>query len=382
MYDPLIVDTFVRVHSELVSQITTTSSLPRQALNEIAGSTQVGPRPITVHPRLDDIAASANEMLTLYELASALAGQASISDTGDVISKHIRRLIPFTQSILFLYESETDELVAKHAMGDMSSVVRGLRIPLGERLSGWVAANRKTIVNSDPVLDLGDVVRTRNPRLRSCLSAPLTSHDHLVGVLTLYSEAVDGFNEDHKRVIEVVARQIGHTFKCAADFDSSPRRDALTGLPKLEQLEQLVATIGNDSSLNESVTLLFIDVVHLKQINQQYGRSVGDEVLRHVALHAGACLTMTDILFRHGSDEFVALLNDSDVTLAQKLSERICENVRLNPLPLRSARALTIDIDITPVMAPRDGASLQDLIAAGRVRVAGRLAIGPDSIIH
>src|SRR5207244_10985695 len=102
---------------------------------------------------------------------------------------------------------------AKYALGEATSEVKGLRIHLGQRLSGWVAANRQTIVNSDPTLDLGEVARCVLPRLRSCLSTPLLSDDTLVGVLTLYSVTVDGFNEDHRRMVEIVAREIGHTFK-------------------------------------------------------------------------------------------------------------------------------------------------------------------------
>lgn len=379
MYDPLIVDTFVRVHNDLAPELSPTR-LPRHALNEITSSTQNTPS--AGLPRLDDITASADEMLTLYELAHALAGQASISDTGDVIAKHLRRLIPFAQSILFLYDSAADELEAKHAIGDISSVVKGLRVPLGQRLSGWVGANRQTIVNSDPTLDLGDVARTASPRLRNCLSAPLTCEDQLVGVLTLYSDSADGFNEDHKRVIEVVARQIGHTFKCAAEFDHATRRDSITGLPNLQQLEQLLHSTGGDSlSVGSELTLLFIDVVGLKPINVQHGRQAGDEVLRHVARYARGGLRVSDILFRYGSDEFVALLNHTDVPTAKIVAERIRDNVREHGLSLGSGLVLTIETTVTCVSAPRDGASFRELMTVAQMRTASQQS-HPSPHVH
>src|SRR5205809_799110 len=213
MYDPLVVDTFVRVHEEIAPS----GSQPgpsRQALNEIASSTQ-NAAVVSGSMRLDEIAAGADEMLTLYELAQALGGQASISDTGDIIAKHLRRLVPFSVCAFYIYDAALDEVEAKHAMGDAMSVVKGLRIPLGQRLSGWVAANRQTILNSDPTLDLGELARCMTPRLRSCLSTPLMCDDALVGVLTLYAATQDGFTEDHRRIVEVVAKQIGHTFKSA-----------------------------------------------------------------------------------------------------------------------------------------------------------------------
>ena len=180
MYDPLVVDTFVRVHDDIAPGALSTGP-PRHALNEITSSSQIAAL-AAGSTRLDEIAASADEMLTLYELARALAGQAGTSDTGDVIAKHLRRLIPSSLCVFYIYDASTDELEAKHALGEAMSVVKGLKIPLGQRLSGWVAANRQTISNSDPSLDLGEVARCTTPRLRSCLSTPLLSDDTLVGV--------------------------------------------------------------------------------------------------------------------------------------------------------------------------------------------------------
>ena len=54
---------------------------------------------------------------------------------------------------MFVYNPSTDELEARHATGEASASLKGLRIPLGQRISGWVAVNRQTALNSDPTLD-------------------------------------------------------------------------------------------------------------------------------------------------------------------------------------------------------------------------------------
>jgi diguanylate cyclase (GGDEF)-like protein/putative nucleotidyltransferase with HDIG domain len=367
MYDPLIVDTFIRLYDEIVSE-TIQPSPPSDALNEITSATQSAVL-AAGSARFEDIAASADEMLTLYELARALAGQVTTSDTGNVIAKHLRRLIPSSLCVFYLYDASIDELEAKHVTGDAASIVRGLKIPLGQRLSGWVGANRQTIVNADPTLDLGDTARSLTPRLRSCLSTPLLSDDQLVGVLTLYSGTTESFNEDHHRIIEVVARQIAHTFKRASEFDSSSRRDPLTGLPNLSQLEHLVDSAGDENVARAStLTLLFIDVVALKQINIQHGRSAGDEVLRQVVRHARSGLRMADILFRYGSHEFVALLEATDLNSANAVALEIRHSIREHPVVIRHDRAIAIEVTVTCAFAPGDGESLQNLIAAARSR--------------
>src|SRR5262249_25302825 len=213
MYDPLIVDTFVRVHREFPQFDLSEPGQPRQALTEIAIA-RAATAPQVAGPVLEEIAASADEMLTLYELARSLAGQVSVSDAGDVIANHLRRLIPSSLCAFYLYDERTAEIEAKHVVGEGANIVRGMRIAVGQRLSGWVAAHRQTILNSDPTLDLGEAARARSLALKTCISTPLIADDDkLIGVLTLYTGEATAFNDDHRRIVEVVARQIAHTFR-------------------------------------------------------------------------------------------------------------------------------------------------------------------------
>ena len=225
MYDPLIVDMFVRVHRELAP--TLIADLPRTGLDEITSSLQgTGDG---VAPPLQDIVAGADEMQTVYELAKALGGRSSISETGDIASRHLRRLVPFSVSVLYQYDELTDELIARHSSGDIDGLTADIRVSLGKRLSGWVGANRKTIVNSDPALDLGEVARTFNPPLRCCLSSALISGEQLLGVLTLYSSQTEGFTDDHRRIVEQVANQMAQALSCVSDVGHRRLKDSFAG---------------------------------------------------------------------------------------------------------------------------------------------------------
>lgn len=380
MYDPLIVDTFVAVHREIAPD-PVAADQPRQALGEIAGSsqsgfTEVGPG------RFDEIAASSDEMLTLYDLARALAGHANLTDTADVIAKHLKRLIPSTLCVFYAFDPSTDEIEARHAVGEGATLVRGIRMSLGTRLSGWVAANRQTICNSDPVLDLGDAARSHALSLRNCISTPLISGEKLVGVLALYSGETNGFNDDHRRVLEAVARQISDTFDRVREFESSTRHDVLTGLPNLKELEQIVNTASSEPSIQTSrFTLLLIDVIRMNEINEAHGRAAGDDVLRHVAGHTKSALRVSDVLFRYGSDEFVVLLSDADAETAKAIADRIRGGIRDNPLVLRHC-SITVDVDIIGVPALVQGRSVGDLIGMARIRNRGPEADVDRSVVH
>ena len=368
MYDPMIVDTFFKVHP------TTPTELPQQGptsdvLNTITRS-RLAVAPSSPSATPDEINSSADEMSTVYDLARALAGQVGLGDAGDVIAKHLRRLIPASVCVFYVYDYSSDELEARHVVGEGGSLIRGMRIGLGRRLSGWVAANRQTILNSDATLDLGETAKSLTPRLRSCLSTSLLFDDELIGVLSLYSVELNGFNDDHKRVIEVVARQIAHIFKSATEFDSTSRRDTLTGLPNLKQLEQFMDATGGRHLVQKSVfTLLFIDVVGLKQINTTHDRTVGDDALLHVVRHATAGLRLADILFRYGSHEFVALLNDTNSESAKLVGCRIREGIRANPLTVKG-QSIQVDVSVTAVSSPSDGETLPALVESARSRTA------------
>ena len=362
MYDPLIVDTFAKVHGTTRKEPESIRP-PPDVLNTIAHSRRAPAPADTDAATPDEIAASGDEMLSVYELARALAGQVSISDVGDIIAKHLQRIIPSSLCVFYLYDRSSDVLEARHAVGEGTSLVRGMRIGLGQRLSGWVAANHQTIANSDASLDLGEAARAPALALRSCISTPLMANDVLVGVLSLYSKHVNGFNDDHRRVIEVVARQIAHTLERAVEFDKSSRRDSLTGLPHVEQLENLIRTLSDDDRAEgHPHALLFIEVTNLKDVNADHGRAVGDDLLRHVVRHIRAGLRVADILFRNSGDDFVAFLSAADADTAELVANRIRTRLAENPSIVSASTSVPAYVTVVAVSSPRDGLSLRELL--------------------
>jgi putative nucleotidyltransferase with HDIG domain len=208
MYDPLIVDTFIQTHVELVPTATMGSSVNESLLREISttGAVKRVDRDIA---SLDTISSGFDEMPAMLDIARVLAACTALSDALEPVASRLRRLTPFALAIFYCYDEAASELVALEAVGEGAELVRGLRIPVGQRLSGWVAANHQTIANSDAILDLGDIARTVSPPLRACLSSPMTERGRLAGVLTLYSSVSEAYTEDHVRLLEEAAKFIG-----------------------------------------------------------------------------------------------------------------------------------------------------------------------------
>jgi GAF domain-containing protein len=105
----------------------------------------------------------------------------------------------------FVFDVEANRLVLADSAGSAAGDLAGLTLKIGDGVSGWVAAQRQAIVNSEAALDLGSRVRSMRTPLESCLSVPLIAGDTLAGVVTLYSAAQSAFSEDQSRLIQVIA---------------------------------------------------------------------------------------------------------------------------------------------------------------------------------
>ena len=373
MYDPLIVDTFERVYKDLAPEIR--SAEVGSPFSGISTSILQAYSPPAA---LDDITAGSDEMLTLFELSRSLTSQANLTEAGDVVAKHLRRLIPFSLCVAYIYNPATNELEAKYSVGENSSVAHGLRMEVGQHLSGWVAANHQSILNSDPLLDFGDVGRQLSPRLRSCLSCSLTSENQLVGVLSLYSNAKDGFTEDHRRILEAISHQVAHSFKRSTTVDPL-RESQVTSLQNILELDQLVAEHRRN---DDRVSLLIIHVLNLQQISATHGASIAEDAIRHVAKHAKRALRISDMLFRYEEDLLVGVLNPVTDEAEGAIRVRIAEGLRQEPLKLRSDEILVVQVATSTIAAPPDQQKLGETLRAVRSASVAKSENIARSLIH
>jgi diguanylate cyclase (GGDEF)-like protein len=117
------------------------------------------------------------------------------------------------------------------------------------------------------------------------------------------------------------------------------------------------------SGLDCSVCLF--DVDHFKSVNDAFGHARGDQVLRQVAERTSGLLRSPDALFRHGGDEFVLLLPNSDRARAAQVGQRVVEGVAQAMFAGQPPLRLSVSLGVASY--PVDA-----LDAAGLVAVADR----------
>lgn len=202
-YDPLIVDTFISAYAEISPAAIRAGQEARSVVD--AGDFSMSDN---ATGSLRQIRANASET-TLLEACSRDIGQAvSPTNALELSAQYLRQITPATVYALFLYEGSTDLLKCVSTVGDSERLLNDLAIKLGERVTGWVAANRQSSVNSDATLDLVQIARLFTPPLRSTISTPLVQGERLVGVVTGYTFKHEAFNESHRYAFEQIASSL------------------------------------------------------------------------------------------------------------------------------------------------------------------------------
>jgi putative nucleotidyltransferase with HDIG domain len=209
MYEPLVVDTFMRVHRELAEQMSAFQM--HDALRQITRSAAAPP--LQPPPLAMTSGGVSDDVLAFVSLARLATGDASMSDALGLASNLMSDLAPGATIAWYTVDERSGCLALRHAAGSAASQVTGTTLRIGEGVSGWVAAQRRVIVNSEASLDLGGRAHI-GVRLEHALSVPLITRDSLVGTVTLY--ATSAFSESQSRLLQLIAPHLAQVIWTAS----------------------------------------------------------------------------------------------------------------------------------------------------------------------
>ena len=116
------------------------------------------------------------------------------------------------------------------------------------------------------------------------------------------------------------ALKLRHTFSI---LEQQAQKDHLTGLANRIVLEDYLVRAWNAyQSRGVPLAVMVVDLDHFKSINDTYGHSTGDDVLRIAARLLSACVRGSDLVARYGGEEFVVVACDCPAPVAFTLAER------------------------------------------------------------
>ena len=337
-----------------------------------AGFETIG-QPARVESTMDflaSIAAARQEFHMLADVLNELGSSLSVEETLSLLAARLKHMIPF-DTVAF-YVRQRDRLKAQFVAGEEYRLFSALEIPVGQGLSGWVAENRRPIINGSPSVEpsyLNDPGKCS--RLRSALAVPLEGVSGVAGVLTLYHAEADAFTRDHLRILQAISSKAGLAIENALKYrqaEDSSVTDELTGLSNARSLfVQLDSELARSRRTGASLAVLVLDLDGFKDINDRFGHLAGNKVLQMIAEGLRNSCRECDSVARMGGDEFVVI-----VTGAAR--EEIADKSRLLQEVTREVGLVLYQQDILSVSIgeacfPDDGADAEQLLAVADKRM-------------
>lgn len=319
---------------------------------------------------LSSIAAARQEAQTMFELSQDLGNSLSLGETLSVLSMRLRRLIPYDSMAVFL--NKDGVLIPELVSGDNFRLLSSLNVRVGEGLCGWVAENRKPILNGNPQVESGYVQeRDKYTTLRSALAVPLEGLNGVVGVLAMYRADRDAFTADHLRILLGVSSKIALSVENALKYqqaENSATTDYLTGLPNARSLfVHLARELARCRRTGTALAVMVCDLDNFKQINDLFGHLHGDKLLRDFAGQLQDLCRGYDYVARMGGDEFVVVAPGLKPDAAEEKASRF------NRLAVDTGKKISgrnlISLSVGTAFCPADGFDLEQLLAAADRRM-------------
>ncbi len=228
--------------------------------------------------------ASKSANLHHYDISSALQSTLKFDELVTIFSNKIQALVPHSG---FVYSNEDFDLEIKSGITTNNSCSYALNIE--EQSLGTLKLMRRKRFEKSELQQL--------ETLLCCLIYPLRN-------ATLYQQAIKMAYTDPLT-------------KCnnRAAFDDTVNREINLALRNANYL-----------------SVIFLDIDHFKSINDTYGHDCGDVALATTGKWIKECVRGTDIVFRYGGEEFVILLNNTNLAGAELLAERIRASIEQHTL--------------------------------------------------
>jgi diguanylate cyclase (GGDEF)-like protein/putative nucleotidyltransferase with HDIG domain len=398
--DPTVVDKFIALLPSLQVEAAALEQAMRRPAPEDHGqaigrpATGLTPEPGKKNV-FDDIALAHREIYALYEIAQAMGTSLGVSDTMALISAKLSNLVPFSCAALFLYDEDTETLRCRFATGTDAEIIHQIAVHNGEGLTGWVARNRRALVNARPSADLEAAgLASLQTHLQSALVCPLLFNERFIGTLSVYHVDATFYRDDHRRLLDRISEQAAAVINNSMLFEQTQEdslTDPLTGLPNTRFLfMHLTRELARAERLKSEVSLMVMDLDNFKEINDNHGHHVGDRALCEVARVLRTAIRPYDICVRYAGDEFIVVLSGCSADEAEHKRAELQQGIDEVYFEARPGKRVHLGVSVGAAVFPQDGESYESLLAtadnrmyqdkSSRKRRAGRETTQPDAL--
>jgi diguanylate cyclase (GGDEF)-like protein len=269
------------------------------------------------------------EVFLLYEVAQMVGSNISTGELAHGLITSVSKLIAYNSAVVFTTDAKTRQLKPLYVESRDSETLSELRVDFGGGVSGWVAQNARPMRNVDPQVEL-EGLAIQDQSYHAALSVPLLFDAKIVGVITLYSEKKDFYQERHQDLLTKLASMVTPALvnsMRSGELLEEVRIDPITGLGNARAMKRYFEQDLAGHQQLDPYSLYLLNLNNFQQINQLYGHEVGDRVIKELAMSVQNVLRPEDECFRCGADELALIAHGADAAGAEVLAARLRKTV-------------------------------------------------------
>ncbi|NRD80960.1 EAL domain-containing protein [Bacillus sp. BRMEA1] len=161
--------------------------------------------------------------------------------------------------------------------------------------------------------------------------------------------------------MQAILRDITERKKAQEQVQYLAYFDPLTGIPNRNHLHKYLGEVLESNKVDKKiVAVLFLDLDRFKLINDTFGHSFGDLLLKEATIRISRVLEKDGILFRYGGDEYVIVVEGVEPREVSQLAEKLIETFS-SPFYIQE-RQMFISTSIGISLFPKDGETVEALI--------------------
>lgn len=318
------------------------------------------------HALLALLKQQADELDALKKLSLNLTSSLDLQTVLASVASEALRLVRSAMTVdIFLYHSGALEFGAALDKGGARN--RPYQVPRKDGLTSTVARRGETI-QIENIAEHDYYQDMPEKKEGSIIGIPLMIDRTVVGVMNLARSATGRFSPSELRLLGLLADQAAVAISNASLHQLVSRQaysDTVTGLPNRRALDE---RLENEVSLARRdgypFSVIMMDLDGFKEVNDTYGHTMGDQVLRAIFTHIATGVRATDFLARYGGDELALILAHTDLPAARLVAEKIVENIREFHFPIPGGHEVRLGVSGGIAMYPIHAVSGSELMRA------------------
>lgn len=157
--------------------------------------------------------------------------------------------------------------------------------------------------------------------------------------------------------------------------------DPLTGLfNRREMLNRLAVEHSRVTRTGEDLSIMMIDIDHFKNINDTYGHTIGDLVLKEITHRISERMRDYDLVCRYGGEEFLVIAPETNIQHVHELAERLRVMISEIPLVVDADTTITMTISIGVTQLRREE-SVEAMISRADTALYRAKELGRDRVV-